>query len=64
MTPQRFAEIGSWTIEAGLAGMSEQDLLGGFCERAREAGGLPIARVMVGIDTLHPLYEGRIFRWY
>ena len=56
-------DAGTWAVEAGLAGTSEQDLLHGFCERAREAG-LPIARVLVGIDTLHPLYEGRIFRWY
>jgi adenylate cyclase len=56
-------DAGNWVVGAGLAGMSEQDLLHGFCERVREAG-IPIARVLVGIDTLHPLYEGRIFRWY
>ncbi|MDF2764081.1 MAG: adenylate cyclase, partial [Rhodospirillales bacterium] len=56
-------DAGTWVVEAGLAGTSEQELLHGFCERVREAG-IPIARVLVGIDTLHPLYEGRIFRWY
>ena len=34
----------------------------GFCGRA-VAGGLPLARVMVLIDTLHPIHEGRAFRW-
>jgi adenylate cyclase len=64
MTPQRTAkDAGTWVVEAGLAGMSEQELLRGFCERLHAAG-IPIARVLVGIDTLHPLYEGRIFRWY
>jgi adenylate cyclase len=63
MTPEHVTAIGRWTTEAGLSGASEQELLHGFCERLREAG-LPIARVLVGIDTLHPLYEGRIFRWY
>jgi adenylate cyclase len=53
----------TWVVEAGLAGTSEQELLHGFCERLYAAG-IPIARVLVGIDTLHPLYEGRIFRWY
>src|SRR5437867_9388740 len=57
------AEISAWVIEAGLAGIPETDLLRGFCERA-VASGLQIARAMVGIDTLHPIHEGRIFRWY
>jgi adenylate cyclase len=57
------AEISAWVIEAGLAGIPETDLLRGFCERA-VASGLPVARAMVGIDTLHPIHEGRIFRWY
>ena len=62
MTPKA-KDAGTWVVEAGLAGTSEQELLRGFCERLRD-GGMPIARVLVGIDTLHPLYEGRIFRWY
>jgi len=34
----------------------------GFCERA-VATGLPISRALVLIDTLHPVYEGRLIRW-
>jgi len=34
----------------------------GFCERA-VATGLPISRALVLIDTLHPVYEGRLVRW-
>lgn len=49
-------------IKTGLAGASEPDLLGGFCRRCREAG-LPVARALVLIDTLHPVHEGRLFRW-
>jgi len=52
----------SWVTEAGLAGTSEPDLLREFCRRL-DAAGLPIARATVIIDTLHPVYEGRIFRW-
>lgn len=37
-------------------------ILDGFCRRAAAAG-LPIARAMLVIDTLHPVYEGRVFRW-
>src|SRR5580700_2080825 len=62
MDPARFAELARWTTEAGLAGKSETAMLDGFCRRA-VAAGLPVARAMVIIDTLHPVHEGRVFRW-
>jgi adenylate cyclase len=52
----------AWITEAGLAGKSETVILDGFCQRA-VAGGLPIARAALIIDTLHPVHEGRAFRW-
>jgi adenylate cyclase len=55
-------EIGAWITTAGLAGAAEPDLLHGFCERA-VAAGLPLARALILINTLHPVYEGRVFRW-
>ncbi|MCB8819385.1 adenylate/guanylate cyclase domain-containing protein [Microvirga rosea] len=54
--------IVEWVTAAGLSGMSETDLLPGFCSRLVEAG-LPIRRANMGIDTLHPVFEGRVFRW-
>jgi adenylate cyclase len=62
MTEADIAALCGWTAEAGLAAASETTLLQGFCERAAE-GGLPLARGVAFIDTLHPLYEGRVFRW-
>jgi adenylate cyclase len=62
MNPARFAELARWTTEAGLAGKSETTMLDGFCRRA-VAAGLPVARAMVIIDTLHPVHEGRVARW-
>jgi len=62
MTNEEIAALAGWIAEAGLAGASETTLLRGFCERAAAAG-LPLARGMAFIDTLHPLYEGRTFRW-
>ena len=56
------AEIAEWLIESGLAGAPETALLSGFCRRARAAG-LPVARALVIVDTLHPIHEGRAFRW-
>ncbi len=55
-------ELHAWLAQTGLNGASEDALVTGFCERAG-AIGLPIARALVIIDTLHPVYEGRLFRW-
>ena len=54
--------VAHWLIASGLAGMSEHDLLHGFCARCH-AIALPVSRAMTIIDTLHPVYEGRVFRW-
>jgi adenylate cyclase len=57
-----FTELSSWLTHAGLAGTPETDIVSGFCERC-VAAGLPLSRANVFIDTLHPVYEGRLFRW-
>jgi adenylate cyclase len=51
-----------WLTKAGLRGEDEAALVNGFCERA-VAAGLPISRALLLIDTLHPVYEGRVVRW-
>ncbi|HEU4340245.1 MAG TPA: adenylate/guanylate cyclase domain-containing protein [Candidatus Binatia bacterium] len=62
MDDDQFIELAAWITEAGLAGQSESAIVAGFCER-EVARGLPLARALVLIDTLHPIYEGRAFRW-
>lgn len=57
-----FAEISVWLAQAGLAGMAEAEIVNGFCERCVSAG-LPLGRGQAFIDTLHPVHEGRLFRW-
>jgi adenylate cyclase len=57
-----FTELSAWLTQAGLAGTSETDIVSGFCERC-VAAGMPLSRANVFIDTLHPVYEGRLFRW-
>ena len=59
----RFLPLIAWIAEAGLSGQREVDLLQGFCERAGAAG-LPLRRAVLGVDTLHPVLEGRIFQWH
>jgi adenylate cyclase len=62
MNPTFFAEQSVWLTQAGLAGMAETEIVDGFCDRC-VAAGLPLGRVHVFIDTLHPVHEGRLFRW-
>jgi adenylate cyclase len=52
----------NWLTSQGLTGLSENDLVRGFCERCCTAG-LDLSRSLIFIDTLHPIFEGRGFRW-
>ena len=62
MDEDALAAASDWVVRAGLRGMPEPDLLRGFCKRLHAAG-VPIARALVIIDTLHPVHEGHVFRW-
>jgi adenylate cyclase len=62
MEPPVFDELAAWVTKAGLIGRSETGLMAGFCRRL-VAAGIPLTRAMVILDTLHPIYEGRVFRW-
>ncbi len=62
MNEASFIELSAWLTQAGLAGTSETEIVSGFCDRC-VAAGLPLARSQVFIDTLHPVHEGRLFRW-
>lgn len=48
---------------SGLDGMPLDDLVSGFCERARD-GGVPLARVQVGTAIVHPLTRGYSRTWW
>ena len=62
MTEAEIAKLATWLAKAGLEGRAETALVEGFCNRA-VVGGLPLARALVLVDTLHPIHEGRAFRW-
>jgi adenylate cyclase len=55
-------DLMNWLVGQGLTGLPETDLIRGFSERCCAAG-LDLSRVLAFIDTLHPIYEGRGFRW-
>lgn len=56
------AKLTTWVAEAGLAGLSELEILAGFSDRLAAAG-IPISRSLIVVDTLHPIVEGHVFRW-
>ena len=62
MNEASFNALSAWLIQAGLAGTSETDIVSGFCDRC-VAAGIPLGRAQLFIDTLHPVHEGRLFRW-
>src|ERR1700723_3226824 len=55
-------ELTNWLAGQGLPGLPENALVRGFCDRCRAAG-LDLSRSLIFIDTLHPIFEGRGFRW-
>jgi adenylate cyclase len=62
MNERDLSELSAWLTQVGLAGTPETDIVCGFCDRC-VATGLPLARALVFIDTLHPVHEGSLFRW-
>jgi adenylate cyclase len=62
MDEQLTTDLADWVTKAGLKGYSETVLLSGFCERV-VATGIPLAKALLIVDTLHPIHEGRVFRW-
>jgi adenylate cyclase len=62
MNETLLTDLSAWLTQAGLAGTPETDIISVFCEPC-VAAGIPLGRAHVFIDTLHPVYEGRLFRW-
>ena len=62
MDPTSRLNLTNWLVSQGLTGAAENELIRGFCERCR-AQGIELSRGQVFIDTLHPIFEGRGFRW-
>src|SRR5262249_33084885 len=62
MTPCAAASLATWISRVGLGVTDERKLLGEFCAQANDAG-LPLSNAIVFVDTLHPIYEGRVLRW-
>lgn len=59
MTPNAIAV---WLAEQGLRNLPLEELVDGFARRLGEAG-VPVARIFVGMNTLHPLVRARSLIW-
>ena len=55
-------DFSQWLARAGMGNMDEFELLTGFAGRCNECG-LRLTRAMTIMDTLHPTWEGRAYRW-
>src|SRR4051812_32367536 len=62
MTTDSLQRIETWLVQMGLAGASETESLTGFCDRCVGAG-IALSQATLIVDTLHPIHEGRVFRW-
>jgi adenylate cyclase len=54
--------LAAWLVGRADAGTPLKDLFAGFCERLVGAG-LPIWRVTLGLETLHPEHAGWLLAW-
>jgi adenylate cyclase len=51
-----------WLAERAEAGAEEAELLDGACRHLRAAG-VPIDRGFAGVELIHPLLDGQLYRW-
>jgi adenylate cyclase len=56
-------EIARAITEQSLSGVSEVEIVGWLCERLCSLG-VSLRRLNIGVDTLHPLVGGRLYRWW
>ncbi|MGH6924947.1 MAG: adenylate/guanylate cyclase domain-containing protein [Propylenella sp.] len=56
------SNIVAWTVDVGLDGDRQADLVAGYCERL-VAEGVPLWRAAIGADTLHPLIGAQGHHW-
>ena len=60
MDDREYSELSAWITEVGLAGQGESAILAAVCDRLVTLG-LPLARALVLIDTLHPFTKAEHF---
>jgi adenylate cyclase len=56
------AAVIDWLADAGLRSLSLDDIVDGFARRLNDVG-VPVARVFVGMNALHPMVRVRSLIW-
>jgi adenylate cyclase len=54
--------LAHWLADSGLRNLPLEELVDGFSRRLNQEG-MPVARVFVGMNTLHPLVRARSLIW-
>ncbi|HZP98476.1 MAG TPA: adenylate/guanylate cyclase domain-containing protein [Reyranella sp.] len=54
--------LAAWLAEQGLRNLPLEELVDGFARRLNEAG-VPVARMFVGMNTLHPMVRAHSLVW-
>jgi adenylate cyclase len=54
--------LARWLADSGLRNLPLEELVDGFSRRLNEAG-VPVARIFVGMNTLHPHIRARSLIW-
>ena len=55
-------QVAAWLAESGLRNLPLEELVDGFARRLDQAG-VPVARIFVGMNTLHPMVLARSLIW-
>jgi len=56
------ASLADWLAKQGLRNLPLEEMVDGFCRRLNEQG-VPVARVFVGMNTLHPMVRAKSLVW-
>lgn len=56
------AALTDWLVQQGIEGATQQELLGGYCDRLVELG-VPLMRLQVAQSAFHPRYGGIGLEW-
>jgi adenylate cyclase len=54
--------LAQWLADAGLRNLPLEEMVDGFARRLNEEG-VPVARIFVGMNTLHPMVRARSLIW-
>jgi adenylate cyclase len=54
--------LAGWLADAGLRNLPVEELVDGFGRRLNTAG-VPVARLFIGMNTLHPMIHARSMIW-